>query len=85
MTACQLRKPKHKPIFDFKFAGLAHSPSSVCVFVFVCVCVCVCVRVPGLVNQVTPPGLKMFRGLVNDCVMDILYYFSPVYGPEVSM
>ena len=38
----------------------------------------------GLVSQVTPPGLKMFRGMVNDCVMDILYYFSPIYGPEVS-
>ncbi len=38
----------------------------------------------GLVSTITPHGLKMMREMVNDCVLDVFYYFSPKYGPEVS-
>ena len=42
-----------------------------------------CAHALGLVNRITPRGLKMVRNLVNDCVMDVFYYFSPKFGPEV--
>ena len=55
-------------------------------------CVGVCVRVcitpppsPGVLNNITPHGVKMLRSMFNDSVLDVLYYMSPKFGPEVCV
>jgi phospholipase DDHD1 len=37
----------------------------------------------GVINTITPQGLKMVRGVINDTVLDVMFYLSPKYGPEI--
>ena len=37
-----------------------------------------------MLYSITPHGLKSLRGLLNDSVLDVMFYLSPRYGPEVS-
>lgn len=37
-----------------------------------------------MLASITPHGVKSLRGLVNDSVLDVMFYLSPRFGPEVS-
>ena len=39
----------------------------------------------GLLNVITPHGLKRIRGVINDTIIDVMYYMSSKYGPEVCI
>ena len=41
------------------------------------------VLIIGILNTITPQGVKMLRTLFNESVLDVLYYMSPKFGPEV--
>ena len=38
----------------------------------------------GAVASITPHGVKALRAILNDSVLDIMFYVSPRFGPEVS-
>lgn len=38
----------------------------------------------GVLNTITPHGVKMVREAINESAIDVMYYLSPKYGPEVS-
>ena len=38
----------------------------------------------GVLSSITPHSVKGLRGLINDSVLDIMFYLSPRYGPEVT-
>ena len=37
-----------------------------------------------MLKMITPHGVAKLRELMNDSALDILYYMSPKFGPEVS-
>ena len=37
----------------------------------------------GAVASITPHGVKALRAILNDSVLDIMFYVSPRFGPEV--
>ena len=39
----------------------------------------------GTLDRITPHGVRMLRAMVNDSVLDVMYYMSQRFGPEVSM
>ena len=49
---------------------------------FIMLLPCTC---KGLLNVITPHGLKSLRGLINNTVIDVFYYMSSKYGPEVNV
>ena len=40
---------------------------------------------PGLLSTITPHGIRMLRSLLNDSIVDVMYYMSPRFGPEVGL
>ena len=38
---------------------------------------------PGMLTNITLHGVKALRDIVNDSVLDIFFYTSPKYRPEV--
>lgn len=38
----------------------------------------------GVLSSITPHSVKALRGLINDSVLDIMFYLSSRYGPEVK-
>lgn len=39
----------------------------------------------GVLSDITPHGVMKLRTIFNDSVLDVLYYMSPKYGPEVHV
>ena len=39
----------------------------------------------GLVDSLTLPNVHAIRGILNSSLLDVMYYLSPAYGPEVLM
>lgn len=37
----------------------------------------------GTLDRITPHGVRMLRAMVNDSVLDVMYYMSHRFGPEV--
>lgn len=37
----------------------------------------------GVLNTITPHGVKMVREAINESAIDVMYYLSPKYGPEI--
>ena len=37
----------------------------------------------GMVGKITPHSIKKLRDLMNDSAIDVMYYLSPRFGPEV--
>ncbi|XP_064389425.1 phospholipase DDHD1-like isoform X1 [Halichondria panicea] len=37
----------------------------------------------GVLNDITPHGVMKLRSMFNDSVLDVLYYMSPKFGPEI--
>ena len=40
--------------------------------------------VVGVLGMITPHGVRMIRGVFNDTVVDVMYYMSSRFGPEVG-
>ena len=38
----------------------------------------------GLIEEITPRGVKQIRSMINASVLDLIYYLSPVFNSEVS-
>lgn len=38
-----------------------------------------------LIASITPNYLETIRGFFNETLMDLLYYASPIFGPEVRL
>ena len=38
----------------------------------------------GAVASITPHGVKALCAILNDSVLDIMFYVSPRFGPEVG-
>ena len=38
----------------------------------------------GLVDSLTLPNVHAIRSILNSSLLDVMYYLSPTYGPEVS-
>ena len=38
----------------------------------------------GAIANITPHGVKALRAIVNDSVLDVMFYLSSRFGPEVS-
>ncbi len=56
---------------NFPLSYILHSHYSVRVFC------------AGVLDAITPHGVMKLRSMFNDSVLDILYYMSHKYGPEV--
>ena len=39
----------------------------------------------GTLDRITPHGVRMLRAMVNDSVLDVMYYLSLRFGPEVCV
>ena len=39
----------------------------------------------GTLDRITPHGVRMLRAMVNDSVLDVMYYMSQRFGPEVCV
>ena len=39
----------------------------------------------GLIEEITPRGVKQIRNMINASVLDLIYYLSPVFNSEVSI
>lgn len=37
----------------------------------------------GLVDSLTLPNVRAIRGILNSSLLDVMYYLSPTYGPEI--
>ena len=44
---------------------------------------CTCDMHAGLLTNITPHGVKMLREMFNNSAVDVMYYTSPRFGPEV--
>ena len=38
----------------------------------------------GLIEEITPRGVKQIRNMINASVLDLIYYLSPTFNSEVS-
>ncbi len=38
----------------------------------------------GVLDAITPHGVMKLRSMFNESVLDVLYYMSHKYGPEVG-
>ena len=60
---------------SFSFSSSSSSSSSSCSSLY-------CYSAATL-DGITPHGVKAVRNIVNDSVIDVFYYMSPCFGPEV--
>ena len=42
-----------------------------------------CCHLIGMVDSLTLPNVRTIRNIVNTSLLDVMYYLSPTYGPEV--
>ena len=38
----------------------------------------------GMVETITPQDVKQLRDMANSTILDVIYYLSPVFQPEVG-